>query len=103
MDVQLRTKIHEEYATSANFSDGEIFRHIRFYHKANLECEEKRWWARLTRDKSKDLKRILEIQGSREGFDSLLNIPGLWDVFHIGTMRRYLLLRCHQVFVTLSF
>ena len=29
--------------------------------------------------------------------DSLLGLTGLWPAFHIGTMRRYLILRCHEV------
>jgi len=97
MDEELRSRLREEYSNSANFSDGEIFRFIRLYHKQGRELEEKKWWARLTRDKSKDLKRILDVKELREGFDNLLEITGLWEVFHIGTMRRYLVLRSHQV------
>lgn len=97
MSPDLVANLREEYANSANFSDGEIFRHIRMYHKGEQEREEKKWWARLTKDKAKDLKRILAVKELREGFDNLLDISGLWDAFHIGTMRRYLVLKCHEV------
>ena len=43
------------------------------------------------------MKRILAIPELCEGFDSLLELIGLWDGVHIGTMRRYLVLKCHEV------
>ena len=96
MNHELRNELREEYSNAANFSDGEIFRHIRFYQKINAALEEQKWWARLTRDKSKDLRRILNVRNLRDAFDSLLNITGLWSAFHIGTMRRYLIMKCHE-------
>jgi len=97
IDSHLRDNLREEYSNAANFSDGEIFRHIRHYQKSGGILQERKWWARLTRDKSKDLKRILDVHSLRDAFDQLLEVTGLWPAFHIGTMRRYLLLRCHEV------
>jgi len=97
IDVKLRESLREEYSNAANFSDGEIFRHIRLYNRDGDILQERKWWARLTKDKSRDLKRILDVQILREAFDRLLEVTGLWPAFHIGTMRRYLLLRCHEV------
>lgn len=97
MSRVFKNRLREEYSNSANFCDGEIFRHIRCYHKQKDTLSEKKWWARLTKDKSKDLKRVLEIEGLRQAFDDLLHVPGLWPEFHIGSMRRYLVLKCHEV------
>ncbi|KAL6712964.1 hypothetical protein ACLMJK_009519 [Lecanora helva] len=97
MSQELVRSLREQYDNSANFSDGEIFYCIRQSHKQENQEEESKWWARLTKDKSKDLKRILSIKELREGFDDLLDITGLWGAFQIGTMRRYLVLKCHEV------
>lgn len=99
MSTEAVANLREEYSNSSNFSDGEIFRHIRLYHRLDNSIAERKWWARLTKDKAKDLKRILNIKALREGFDDLLDITGLWDAFHIGTMRRYLVLKCHEVVI----
>ena len=97
MTPDFRRALKEEYSNSANFSDGEIFRHIHVNQKVRSIFGERKWWARLSKDKAKDLKRLLEIEKLREAFDDLLNIPGLWATFHIGSMRRYLSLKCHEV------
>ena len=101
MSLEVITNLRDDYTNSANFSDGEIFRYIRWYNQKGEDLREKAWWARLSKDKYKDMKRILAIQELREGFDSLLELIGLWDGFHIGTMRRYLVLKCHEVTSTM--
>ena len=101
MSLEVVTNLRDDYSNSANFSDGEIFRYIRWYSQRGEDLRERAWWARLSKDKYKDMKRILAIQELREGFDSLLEIIGLWDGFHIGTMRRYLVLKCHEVYPTM--
>ena len=97
MSLEVITNLRDDYTNSANFSDGEIFRYIRWYSQKGDDLRERAWWARLSKDKYKDMKRILAIQELREGFDSLLELIGLWNGFHIGTMRRYLVLKCHEV------
>lgn len=90
--------LREEYSNSINFCDGEIFRHIRLCRKENDTFNENKWWARLSKYKSKDLKRVLDIKELRQAFDDLLIVSGLWPAFHIGTMRRYLVLKCYKVY-----
>lgn len=97
MSSVLVMSLREEYSNSKVHSDREIFRHIRLYHQQEKIFQEMKWWACLTKDKAKDVKRILAVKELREGFDDLLDITGLWDGFCIGTMRRYLTLKCYDV------
>ena len=62
-----------------------------------MPVKEKKWWARLTKDKTKNLKKILDVPSLRNAFDNLLDVTDLWSAFRIGIMRRYLVLRCHEV------
>jgi hypothetical protein len=80
-----------------NFCDGEILRHIFFYEARGDTLNGPKWWARLTRDKRKDLKTILAVPGFREVLRDLMNITGLWPPFHIGTFRQYVQLKCPEV------
>ncbi len=97
MSSVLIGSLREEYSNPRATSDGEVFRHIRLYHRQEKICQELKWWACLTQEKAKDLKGILAVKELRERFDDLLDITGLWDEFRIGPMRRYLTLKCHEV------
>jgi len=96
--LELQTYLREGFADSTNFCDGEILRHIRLYQARQDARSENKWWSRLSRDKKKDLKALLKINGFCDVFDDLMNITGLWPPFHIGTFRRYLTLNCHEVY-----
>lgn len=101
--LKLQTHLQEGYANSTYFCDGEILRHIRLYQDADDILNENKWWARLSQDKKKDLKRVLNITEFRKIFDELMDITGLWPSFHIGTFRRYLVMNCHEVGLRHSF
>ena len=97
MSSVLITSLREEYSNPRMYLDGEIFRQIRLCHRQKKIFQEMKWWACLRKDESDDLKRIIAVKELREGFDKLLDFTGLWDGFHIVTMRRYLSLKCHEV------
>ncbi|KAF7894690.1 uncharacterized protein EAF01_010140 [Botrytis porri] len=94
--LTLQNHFQEGYSNSTYFCDGEILRHIRLYQDTQDIINENKWWARLSQDKKKDLKRIINITAFRDIFDDLMNITGLWPAFHIGTFRRYLIINCHE-------
>ena len=100
MSSVLTHKLREEYSDPEFHSDGEVFRQIRFCQQQGKIFQEMKWWACLTTEKVKDLKRILAAEELREDFDKLLDIKGLWDGFRIGAMRRCLGLKCHEVIKT---
>jgi hypothetical protein len=86
--LTLRRALSEEYSDYVNFSDGEIYFKLRQLHydpdKQNGTLyAEKRILGRLSKDKRKDLKRILKNFTLRTAFDKLLNLPGLWRGFRI--------------------
>lgn len=97
MSSVLTHKLREEYSDPEFHSDGETFRQIRFCQQSGKIFQEMKWWACLTSEKVKDLKRILAAKELREDLDKLLDIKGLWDGFQIEAMRRYMGLKCHEV------
>ncbi len=97
MSSVLITSLRQEYSDPKVHSDGDIFRQIRFCHQQGKIFQEMKWWACLTTEKTKDLKKILAVKELREDLDDLLDVRGLWDGFRIGAMRRYLTLKCHEV------
>ncbi len=84
--LDLRTALLEEYSDLVNFSDGEIYLRIQEYqHNSNRQLgilyAERYLWARLSKDKRKDLKRILKHKSFSTAFDSLRAFPRLWPGF----------------------
>ena len=97
MSSVLIGSLREEYSNPKVYSDGDIFRQIRLCHQQGKIFQEMKWWACLTTEQIKDLKKILAVEELRKDFDNLLDVKGLWDGFRIGAMRRYLTLNCHEV------
>ena len=100
LEDHARRDIQYEYANSRNFCDGEVFQYIR---RSNLEgrCnEERKWLARLSEGKRKDLKQLyrrLELKPLSDAFDRLLPYVGFWPSLQIGTLHRVLNLKCPEV------
>lgn len=99
----LKTALSEEYANSANFSDGEIFLKLREYDtrtekQAKTMFAEMRMWGRLSRDKRKDLKQILKRKSVLAALDALRILPGLFTGFRIE--HRFLAMKCDEVGVS---
>ncbi|KAI9750727.1 MAG: hypothetical protein M4579_006344 [Chaenotheca gracillima] len=89
-------KLVEEDKNSQPFSDGEIFQKIRYYHHRQDEQAEKKWWARLTESKRKDLRQLLRNPRFVEALDKLLAFPGLWPPIRLGALHRFLTLGCDE-------
>lgn len=91
-------KIIECNANEQPYSDGEIFRKIRLYHRKDDKSSEQKWWARLTKTKQKDVQQLLKNHSDlTHAFDSLIDMPGLWYPVQLGTLHRLLTLRCNEV------
>jgi hypothetical protein len=97
VEKKASTRLLESYAHEQSYSDGQIFRKIRLYHRDGDLESEKRWWARLSVTKRKDLKQLLGVDSLREAFDALLPFPGLWTPVQLGTLHRLHGLRCTEV------
>lgn len=94
------TRIVEAYAYEQRPSDGEIFRKIRLYHRQKDEESEKRWWSCLEKSKPKDLRQLLRREQLVSAFDTLIDMPGLWETVQIGALHRLLALKCDEVSFT---
>ena len=87
----------EEHRNEEGHPSGEVFRKIRLYHLLNDGQCERRWWARLSKSQSKDLKQLIRDERYATAFDRLLPWPGLWYSVQLGSLRRLLAMRCHDV------
>ena len=89
--------IQEQHSNSQPDSDGEVFQKIRFYHKQDNTQAENKWWVRLSDTKQKDVKQLLKKEEFVPVLDELLEIPGLWSTVKLGTLHRFLTLKCDEV------
>ena len=90
-------RLVEKYENEQPFSDGEILWRIRYYHRQIEKSTENIWWARLTSAKQRDVKQLLRNNDFAAAFDNLLDKPGLWSGIQLGTLHRFLTLRCDEV------
>ena len=93
----METTFIEETYNERPISDGEIFRKIRLYHQQKETDLERKWWARLSESKRKDLEQLLKNERYADAFDDLLGWPGLWYPIQLGTLHRLLTMRCDEV------
>ncbi|KAJ9624466.1 hypothetical protein H2203_005201 [Taxawa tesnikishii (nom. ined.)] len=78
-------------------SDGEIFRKLLLSKRENDRAAEKKWWARLTETKRKNLQQLLRDTVLAAAFYGLLDWPGLWTPIQLGALHRLLTLKCSEV------
>ena len=99
VDLPVGAAIHkiEKYENERPFSDGEIFRSIRLYARSGDTDKENKWWARLSTSKRKDVRQLLKNPRFTSAFDKLVDKRGLWTSLHLGTLHRFLTLRCEEV------
>lgn len=97
LSADARWCLIEEYANERIPSDGEIYQKIRHYHFQRNLAFELRWWARLRGCRTKNLKALLRSIEFAAAFDSLLDIPGLWNGFQLTTLHKILSLRSDEV------
>lgn len=98
-----RRAIREEYSNALNFSDGDIFRHLRHCSMNNELSGKVKWLSRLSESKRRDLKQLEkfaeedeEMRRFSESLDDLIPYTGLWAAMKIGTLHRLLPLRCPE-------
>jgi len=88
-----------------NFSDGEIFLKLRQYNDIKEKqigtlFSEKRMWGRLSRDKHKDLSRMLKNKAIMAALDALRIIPALFVGFRID--HQFMPMKCYEVSTGIS-
>ena len=86
-----------------NFSDGDIFRHLRHCSLRNEQSGKAKWLSRLSESKRRDLNQLerfaeedKEMERFRNSLDELIPYIGLWPALKLGTFHRLLPLRCPE-------
>jgi len=89
--LALFREIIEDGGDEIPWSDGDIYRKVRFYkNQASIA----QWWAtKLSDYKQKALSRLLDQQVLCDKLDNLLVFPGLWAGFELGNVEKELALR----------
>lgn len=88
----------EEYTNEQAPADGEILRKIRLCHKSGDKDGERKWWARFSKDKRKDLRQFLRDEELADATDAMLAWPGLFHSLPAGGLRRSVRMsRCREV------
>lgn len=101
LSEQGRHAIREEYSNALNFSDGDIFRHLRYCKLQGKPVG--KWLSKLSDSKRRDLKQLEKLAGEdthmkkfRDSLDALILYTGLWSAMKIRTFHRLLPLRCPE-------
>lgn len=106
INVQLKVSLRDEYSNARNFFDGDIYCHIRNGHLQGKRSEKRKWLARLSKAKQRDVmqleRRAENCRNPEMGLFSqalyeLILFRGLWPAFQIGTFHRLLSIRCPAV------
>ena len=85
-----RRVIREEYLNALNFSDGDIFRHLRYCSLRNERSGRVKWLSRLSESKRRDLRQLERFADPPAGwawkivlklfrYDGLIIPEALWD------------------------
>ncbi|KAK0247123.1 hypothetical protein LTR29_017846 [Friedmanniomyces endolithicus] len=95
----LSANLVEQYKNELRFSDGDVFRSYRQAQMAENELNMRRWEARLSETKLRNLRQIENAHhgGIVRALDALLPLPGLWQDFHLGSWNRVLPMHIWQV------
>ncbi|EMC97300.1 hypothetical protein BAUCODRAFT_130484 [Baudoinia panamericana UAMH 10762] len=93
-----RLLLIEEYKNEQRFADGDVYRYYRYAQIANDQASVKRWLARLSSTKVRNLQQLEKADHGRvlERLDKLLPFVGLWQGFKLGALCRLLPLRTWQ-------
>lgn len=65
--------------------------------KLGDDSGEREWWSRLTKGKDQDLHQLIRHPQFCQAFDKLLVFPGLWTGLQLGSLHRFLSLKCDEV------
>lgn len=98
LNEEVRLALRSDHPNARDFSDGDIFRHLRYFeHKGDI-AQLSRWQARLSASKLRDVKTLSSrYPAVMDGFDKLLPFVGLWAPLQLGTFHRILSLNCEEV------
>jgi hypothetical protein len=95
-DLEVKTRLIEEYSYERNPNNGKLYCKIRQYHfQLNLSFE-RRWWARLKGSRAKHLKGLLRNRELTTAFDALLDIPSMWDGMMLTTLHKMMAMKCDK-------
>lgn len=97
LDNELKADLIEEYANEEPPSDGEIYCKIRQHQKERDLYSENRWWARLSKSRTKCLNQLSHHRDLTVAFDDLLDIHGLWSGMRLSILDRIIAMRCDEV------
>jgi hypothetical protein len=90
------TPATDRLSDEIKFSDGEIYRNIRYaLQSARIDLVQG-WMTQLTGGKQDDLDRLLKNNSLVKAFDMLLPFPGLWCGLELGNIRNHLALHCDE-------
>lgn len=105
LNENCQKKLRECEKRSHTFSDGEIFRNVRYYQQRGETASANEWLARWSPIKCREFTRIYEPKENKcefrdlaDSLDSLLHFPALWTSWHMGTHLPSL--RCPEVIFT---
>ncbi|KAH8424209.1 uncharacterized protein LDX57_001966 [Aspergillus melleus] len=84
-----RRKLRESEASAQEFSDGDIFRSVRYYQRRGEMEAAGEWLAKWSPSKCRDFKEIYQPKvdnhaAFRESLDNLLQFPALWSPWLMG-------------------
>ncbi|KAL9082764.1 MAG: hypothetical protein Q9165_008786 [Trypethelium subeluteriae] len=97
LSEKLILQLRSEDANSHAFSDGDIYRHLRFYQLNHDDVQAQSWLARLSRRKQVDVGLLAsKLTPVYNALDRLLPFVGLWGAVQLGTLHRILSLRCEE-------
>jgi hypothetical protein len=90
--------IENQYPSTKNITDGEIFRNILLCrNERGAQLNERAWWGRLTPTKRRVLKQLLRKEEYIAEFENLVDIRGLWPAIKLGALHRFHSLQCDEV------
>ncbi|KAJ3578092.1 hypothetical protein NPX13_g2476 [Xylaria arbuscula] len=90
----------EQFSHETSYSDGAIYRKVRYYMAGNQLGQARRWILRLSSCKRKSLYALLRDKVVHQALDELLPYTGLWDGLQLGNMHKHLALRCPMQMVS---
>lgn len=90
----------EEFAHENAYSDGAIYRKIRYYSDRGEVSEAQKWLLRLSSPKQSNLFYLLKRKAVLEAFDELLPFIGLWGGLQLGNIHKHLALHCDEQMIS---
>ncbi|KAL8673857.1 MAG: hypothetical protein Q9168_001722 [Polycauliona sp. 1 TL-2023] len=91
LDDSAKAALREEHENAGSFTDGDIYRHLRLKHLQNDLVGKRKWLARLSPAKRRDVLQLEKraylddpTRAFNESLDNLLPYTGLWSALQLG-------------------